>query len=142
MTSADIDFKRSVVILWRHKSGKKTGKPRVIFLTPTTKAICKRLVGQHPSGPIFRTSKGNPWTKNSLNCRFRRLRIKYPALKGVTAYTMRHTYGTNALERGVPLAAVAELMGHSSTEMLERVYGHLNQKGEFLSQMARKATGE
>lgn len=141
LTSENFDFKRNVAVLWKHKSGKKTGKPRIIFLTPKSKEICERLVRKYRKGPVFRTIDNNPWTKDSLNCRFRRLRQKYPQLKGVTAYSVRHGFATNALERGVPLTAVAELMGHSSTDMIERVYGHLDQKGDYLSEMARKATG-
>ncbi|MFL5330514.1 MAG: tyrosine-type recombinase/integrase [Gemmataceae bacterium] len=141
VTAADIDFEKNVIILWKHKTVHKTGKPRLIFLTPKVKEICKRLTKIHSSGPIFRTIDGNKWTKDSLNCRFRRLRKKYPQLAGVTAYSFRHTWATNALERGVPLATVAELMGHSSTEMLERVYAHLNQKGTYLAEMAQKAIG-
>jgi len=41
----------------------------------------------------------------------------------------------------VPIAAVAELMGHSSSEMVQRVYAHRNQKGDWLAEMAKKAAG-
>jgi integrase len=36
----------------------------------------------------------------------------------------RHTFATDALEQGVPDALVAELLGHASTAMIHRHYGH------------------
>lgn len=57
------------------------------------------------------------------------------------AYTNRHTFGTDALERGVPDADVAALMGHKGTEMLHAVYSKLHKKHEHLRQAAEKAIG-
>ena len=141
-SAENLDLDKSVAILWQHKTFKKTGKPRIIYLTPKVIAICKFWLEKYPTGLLFRTLDGNPVTKDVLNCRFRRLREKHPQLQGVTSYVLRHHYATAALEKGVPLAAVKELLGHAeSSDILERVYSHLNQKGAFLSEMAKRATG-
>src|SRR5262249_49351759 len=94
-----------------------------------------------PAGPIFHNSKGRPWTRNSLRCRFRTLRKKFPQLAGVVCYTMRHSFATDALERGLTDATVAELMGHAGTQTLHRHYNKLAQKVDHLRAEAAKLSG-
>lgn len=71
---------------------------------------------------------------------FRNLRKKHPALRGVVAYAYRHSFATSALERGVGVAQVAELLGHTSTDMVMRVYGHLDQRVRYMREQAERAT--
>lgn len=101
--------------------------------------LCRELIAKHPAGPIFLNSRGKPWTRNAIRMRFRNLRRKLK-LKGVVAYCYRHTFATDGLERGVPIATMAELLGHSSTAMLSAHYGHLSQKGTYLRQAVIVAT--
>ena len=56
------------------------------------------------------------------------------------SYLVRHTYGTNAVLAGVDVATVAELMGHSSLEMVSQVYLHLADQVTHLQDAARRAT--
>jgi len=62
---------------------KKTGKPRVIYLTPALTRLCLRLAAAYPKGPLFLNTRGKAWTRNAIRIRFRRLREKFPQLKGV-----------------------------------------------------------
>ena len=141
VTAADVDLEQGVWLLHKHKTRKKTGRPRVIYLTPAMVELTRRLVEKHPTGPLFRGPRGGkPFTRNSIRCRFRRLREKLPHLAGVIAYTYRHTYATDALENGVGVAEVAELLGHQGTDMVMRHYQHLREKREHLRQAAIKAT--
>lgn len=39
-------------------------------------------------------------------------------------YSLRHYYASQALLLGIPQKYIAELMGHSSTDMIEKVYQH------------------
>jgi integrase len=56
-------------------------------------------------------------------------------------YTLRHSWCTHALERGVDAVTVAVLMGHRDTTMISRVYSHLMQRRDHLREAVRKAAG-
>lgn len=44
-------------------------------------------------------------------------------------HDLRHTFGTRASDAGVPLPAIRDVMGHSSTAMTER-YAHATDEGK------------
>ena len=46
-------------------------------------------------------------------------------IAAVTFHELRHTYASALVNKGVPLAYVAEQLGHSNTRMVEKHYGHL-----------------
>jgi len=50
--------------------------PRVIYLTDPAEEIVRRLVLQHPSGPIFRNTNGAAWATEAVNCAFVALQIR------------------------------------------------------------------
>jgi integrase len=144
VTAEDVNLQLGVWVLQHHKTRKKTGLPRVVYLTPGMIELCKRLVERWPEGPIFRGPRRwnyRPFSRNAIRCRFRRLRAKLPQLKGVISYTYRHSYITDALERGVSAATVAELAGHKDLTMLQAHYVHLSEKRKHLAEAARKAAG-
>jgi integrase len=141
VTAGQVDLGAGTWTFKRHKTVKKTDKPRVVYLTPAAVELTRRLAAAHPTGPLFRNSRGEPWNRNSVRCRFRRLRVKLGLGGGVVAYTYRHSYATAGLEAGVPIATMAELLGHTSTDMINEHYGHLDQKTAHLREAARRAAG-
>jgi integrase len=142
VTAADVNLDAGIWVLPQHKTAKKTRKPRIVYLTPAMVELCKTLVAKNPEGPIFRGPRGNrPFSKNAVRIRFMRLREKLPHLAGVVAYSYRHTYCTDALVNGVGVAQVAELMGHTSTDMVTSTYSKLSAQVAHLREAAKKATG-
>ena len=127
-----------------HKTGSKTKKPRIVFLTATAVEVTKRRMEQFPEGPLYRNSLGEPWTANAIRCRFRRLRERLSdQLPGdLCAYLYRHTYATEALENGVDPVTLAELMGHQDATMVSRVYQHVQTRREHMLTAARRAVGQ
>ena len=73
--------------------------------------------------------------------RFRNLRARLDLPRGVCAYVYRHGFCTDALEKGIPIATVAELMGHANTAMISKVYSKLSERRRHLAEMAAKAAG-
>lgn len=55
----------------RESKGKKA--PRVVYLTPKSLEITRRLMLKHPTGKLFRNTRGKAWTTESVNCAFCRL---------------------------------------------------------------------
>jgi integrase len=142
VTAADVNLDAGVWVLRVHKTVKKTREPRIVYLTDSMVELTRKLMAKFPDGPLFRGPRGNrPFSRNSIRCRFRRLREKLPHLKGVVAYSYRATYATDALVNGVGVAQVAELLGHKDTKMLMKHYAKLSKHIDHLRAMARKAIG-
>ena len=60
-------------------------------------------------------------------------------MKGLIAYAYRHSFATDALVSGVGIAQVAELLGHTSTEMVMRHHSHIAGKIDHMREAAMKA---
>jgi len=141
VTAANVDLAMGVWAFGDHKTAKKTRKPRVVYLTPAMVELSRKLIAEYPTGPLFRGPRGKAaFTRQNIRCRFRRLREKLPHLSHFVCYNVRHTFATNALVNGVGIAQVAELLGHSSTEMVSQVYGHLAGQIAHLREAAVRAS--
>lgn len=121
----------------------KSGK-RVVHLPPALVDLSRKLVQGDKGGPVFRNTKGRPWTKDSVRNTFKRLKDSLGIEGRVYAHGLRHLFATDALDHGVPIATVAQLMGHSDTKMISQVYSHLDERHKHLSDAVgrfRKAEG-
>lgn len=114
----------------------KGNKPRVVHLSARVWDICQRLALKHPEGSLFRNQDGNPWSNAAIVGRFERLSEKVGF--HVTAYSFRHTFATNALERGVDPITLAALLGHSDLKMIQRCYAHLQRRASHLQLAVEK----
>ena len=61
--AAHVVWEASCWILPDHKTVGKTGRERIIHIPPSVLALCRELALKHPTGPLFRTTKGQPWRK-------------------------------------------------------------------------------
>lgn len=111
---------------------------RVIYLNETALEIVRRLAAQHPTGPLFRTSKGKPWNRNNTKCRFRYLKQEL-GIPGLCATVFRHTWATDVLTNGMDTTTASILMGHRDPATLARNYQHLTQNRDYLKQAAQRA---
>jgi integrase len=100
-------------------------------MNPAMITLCRRLVSLHPEGVLFRNAEGGAWSRNAVGCRFRAFRKNLGLDPGVVASTFRHTFATDALKKEIPIATVAELLGHKGTKMVEAQYSHLREKREY-----------
>ena len=58
----------------------------------------------------------------------------------VTPYSVRHTFATDAIIKGVDLQTIATLMGHSNLKMLSTVYQHIQKRSDHIKEGLRRAT--
>lgn len=122
-----------------HKTGAKTKRERTIYLTDASIAILRRLAKRRKTGPLFRDPDGNAWTRHTMHTRFKWIRAKCPDVPSdLSAYVMRHTYVTNAIEAGLSDSMIAELTGHVDASMIQRVYGHIGKRKKSVREAAVK----
>lgn len=107
--------------------------PRIIRVNRRLGRLLVRLLRRTSSreGHVFLNRVKKPWSGNAVRCRMRRLRERFPELQAingagenVVAYSLRHSSATVATAKGVRDKVLAELMGHASTDMVQR-YQHL-----------------
>ena len=111
---------------------------RVLYLVPEALKIVERMKVLHPTGPLFRNSRSNPWRKDSIKCRM--TGISEAVGFRVIAYGIRHSWATNALTKGdIDPVSAAHLMSHSNPSMVANVYSHIAHNPEFLRRQAKKA---
>jgi site-specific recombinase XerD len=91
-----------------------------------------------PEGRMFRNTKGRPWTKDAVNCRFERLKEKLGTR--YCLYLFRHSFATRMLESGLDGLTVALLLGHANPAMLSTTYQHLSHNPGHLLEQLRNAT--
>jgi integrase len=130
ITTENFDAEAGLVRLAEHKTAYK-GKVRVIYLPPEAVALLVRQRERYRSGPLLRNNNNEAWTENAIGLAMRRTRRR-ASVPHAIAYGLRHSFATDALERGVPDAQVAELLGHSGTAMLHKHYSHLGARAQAL----------
>jgi integrase len=127
---------------WVFSKDESKGKQdaRIVHLTDKVFDICQRLTLKNPVGPLFRNRAGRPWSTQGLDWRCLRLSKKLGLT--VTPYSVRHTFATDAIIRGVDLQTIATLMGHVDLKMLSRIYQHIRKRSDHLRAGLKKAVGQ
>jgi integrase len=124
----EIDWDASVarIPVNKHKTGHHTGEARAVGLGPKLLRVLRRLCAQRKPGQkyVFVTPRGAAWTKDNLGRHFAR----YRELAGVPPIfkmcAVRHGMAVRLLADGQTSSkAVADLLGHKSTRMVESIYG-------------------
>ena len=125
LTWGDVDLDRGVLSLRDTKSGKN----RPALLTEGARAMFRGRLRGAPQELVFPARGGG--RGKQVSKAFERVVDQLGLNLGVTDrrlkvvfHTLRHTYASWLVERGVDLYTVKELMGHSAINMTER-YSHL-----------------
>ena len=125
-TVADVDYGAKTVRLPPLKGGPGRTIRLVDDLAVALKAIPRPTVRSIAGDRLFVHENGRPWTSSGLRKRFADV-VKASGLKGkITAHTLRHSFAAVMIRSGARMESVASLLGHRSTSMVWRVYGHLS----------------
>lgn len=131
-----------VLSIEKHKTRKKTGRPRIIHLPPVVHRLLLWLLRTQEhiqSEYVFLNTRGKPWGKNTLSKRMRRLRPKAKVSPRVKLASTRPAFATAGLANGVDLKTMAELLGHTSTKTTEKHYIDLQSQSEHMRNAAAQA---
>ncbi|WLB84909.1 MULTISPECIES: tyrosine-type recombinase/integrase [Bradyrhizobium] len=104
----------------------KSDKPRHIVLTADGVDFFRDITkGRIASDPLFVRGDGEAWLaswqKDPIAEASKAAKIEPP----INFHGLRHTWASHAVMNGVPLMVVAKNLGHSTTRMVEKHYGHL-----------------
>lgn len=103
----------------------KSSSKRFIPLSEEGAAYFQELIkGKGKGDLVFTRADGSVWGK-SLAFRPFRKACEDASLPPIAFHELRHTYASQLIMAGAELKAVAEALGHASTVMVERHYGHL-----------------
>lgn len=126
----DIDFKNNVIEVRRSHSkdgdgGLKTASSRRVV--PMVPAVAQALTQQRAMVPkdspwVFITSTGTPVSATNFANRIWKPLLRHLELTHRMPYQTRHTAATLMLASGENPEWVARVLGHTTTEMLFRVY--------------------
>jgi integrase len=104
----------------------KSGKPRHVPLTADGVALLENLAAGKPENErLFTRTDGSASYRMAVVRAMRAARERGKIAPAATFHTLRHTYASHLVQRGVPLLFVASALGHSDTRMVEKHYGHL-----------------
>lgn len=150
LTVADVDLLEGFIYVRKSKT------PRGIRAIPVVPELRPRIAAwlrvlqsrglYSERGPLFPTSTHRPWATQHAAKLVRRvaqragLRIDAKGVARVSPHTLRRTFGSYLLNRGVRLEVVSKALGHSSTEITERAYAELTDqtvRREILDVLAR-----
>ena len=121
-----------------HIETSKSGKPRDVALNAEGVALFKVLcAGRAPGDLLFRMSTDSAWTRarqgEPMKLACENARISPP----IGFHGLRHTWASLAVMGGMPLPVVARNLGHASTAMVEKHYGHLSP--DYIAEQVRKS---
>lgn len=84
----------------------------------------KRCIKEWGTNRIIVTEEGRPMLPDSLTHWFSKFIRRHPELPQIHIHSLRHTYASLAIAKGVPLTAVAAQLGHASVSTTANIYAH------------------
>ncbi|MGQ3100409.1 MAG: tyrosine-type recombinase/integrase [Sphingopyxis solisilvae] len=104
----------------------KAGKGRRILIPQAViELFAEQSAGKARYEPLISRANGKAWDNYSWRGPMKQAVADAKLPPNATAYTLRHSTITDLINEGLPLLSVAQISG-TSTEMIERHYGHLN----------------
>ena len=121
MQVRDVDFTAGVALFPETKSG----KPRHVYLTDEGvelfRGLCDRRSGDQL---IFLNQHGRPFG-TSHQIRPMTDTCQAAGVEQAGFHILRHTYGSRLAMAGVPMAVIAEALGHADERITRKHYAHL-----------------
>lgn len=154
LTEKHVNFDKRLITI----TETKTGKPRTIGMSPPAAAALEKvpleedgyffLKPNHRTTKFYRLHPGSMFQSswNSLQKRLARKHKEdpdFPLVEHFTPHDLRHTAGSHLLKQKVDIRIIAEILGHSSLQMVLR-YTHLEDdtKVIYADKLSHLGTGD
>jgi integrase/recombinase XerC len=125
---------------WLYVRKGKGSKARDIPLDNKTRQVLSSYLEERPEDGTERLFLGQRGPLSEPGINYLVTKYAYQArLEDCTSHTLRHTFGKNLVDAGVPLDQVATLMGHESLDTT-KVYTRPSKRD--LERAVRRAAGE
>lgn len=109
--------------------GGKGKKDRCTLLSVTALKHLEEYVSMYkPIEWVFEGAQGGPYSPRSVQAIFTAAKEKSGINPYASVHTLRHSFATHLLEKGVDLRYIQELLGHESTKTTE-IYTHITKTG-------------
>ncbi len=103
----------------------KGGRPRHVHLTDKGLAFFKETCRKKKSDDhLFTNERGAPFGP-SHQVRPMRQTCERAGVDPAGFHILRHTYGSTLVMAGVPMAVIAEALGHADERIMRKHYAHL-----------------
>ena len=76
---------------------------------------------------VFTTETGEMLDPRNFQDSFKRL-LKRNGIREVNVHGIRHTFATRAIESGMSMKTLSQILGHSSTAFTMDIYGHVTEE--------------
>jgi integrase len=127
------DFHRGKIAIHRSKSG----KPRDIVLNANGVEFFTALTTGRSPDQFMLLRAGQPWQRSEQTRPMKAACDTANIAPPIGFHQLRHSYASHAVTNGMPLLVLARNLGHASTVMVERHYGHLLQS--YIDEQIRAA---
>ena len=105
----------------------KGQKDRYTLLAPKLLAYLRTYYKEYrPSYWLFEGQYGGQYSKSSIQSIFRNSKLQAKINPLASTHTLRHSFATHLVHKGVNLRYIQELLGHSSSKTTE-IYTHIAQ---------------
>ena len=117
------DFDRHSRTLWLRET--KAGTPRVVYLEGEGfQLVSQAILGKGSGDLIFPRADGRRWgAAHQVRPMF--AACVAAGLDPVGFHDLRRTYGARLARKGVPMAVIAEALGHADERITRKHYAHL-----------------
>jgi integrase/recombinase XerD len=116
----DLDFNRKTI----HIKSSKGRKDRIVFINQKLELFLNTF-GIKKDGFVVESLRNKKYSKRTIQLIVKTASIKVQIKKKVTPHTLRHSFATHLLEKGVDLRIIQQLLGHSSLNTTE-IYTHVS----------------
>lgn len=122
-----INLNKSTMTIGNKEFLTKSKKVQVLPVSePAKKILIRKEFYKGCSRYVFDKGNGFPYTVGCISRQFKRSVRKANVSEEVHLHTLRSSFGSYLLQKGVPISSISKLLGHSSIAVTEKHYASLS----------------